>query len=332
MSKMGVSKTLSKSLTRLAIAVAALGAVTVVAPTQARAQQQDDQTARKVLELIREARAAADNEDYETALQKYEQAFELYPDPAILVPMGRTAEKMGETEKAIAKYEEFIRLLPDDAATEKLRGRVAELRKTLPANVLLVSKPAGATIYLETEQGRQELGQTPTTVEIEPGEATIVATQTGYEEMSKTVTIEGGAEQDVSLVMTQLPTPAAEAGVSQTEAPPLDLYGYGALGVGVATLATSGVFLVLKESAEDDVNEFDKQTGTRAELQERKDDAEGYYDVAVYTGIAGGVLTAAGAGLLSYHFLTADEDDAVAWGVDAGFDAQSAWFGVNGSF
>jgi tetratricopeptide (TPR) repeat protein len=331
---------LSRGLAALVVVLLATHATPVFVPTaHAQQDQQDAETAKKVLQLIREGNTAFDEEKYETAFDKYEQAYELYPDPAILVRLGKTSEKLGNKKEAIGYYKEFARLMPDDPAAEKLAKRAEELEGELPIEVAVASEPQGAQIFLDKAM-RDAVGTTPAQVELTAGEHTLYLKKKGFETAVEKVTVEAEGEQSVSVTLTR--AMISEEGNGGDAVAPIDAetsniptYGYASLGLGVVTLATSGTFLYLKGVAEDDVNNYDKRApgASRQALQERKDDANSYYDTALVTGIAGGVLTATGVGLLTYHYLSADAgDDEVAWGVGASFDADAAWLGVNGSF
>lgn len=329
---------LLRGLATLVVVLVATSTVPAVVSTAHAQENQDAETAKKVLTLIREGNAAFDEEKYDTAFDKYEQAYELYPDPAILVRLGKTSEKLGETKKAIGYYKEFARLMPDDPAAEKLAQRAEELEGELPITVAVTSEPAGAQIFLDKAM-QESVGTTPAEVELTAGEHTLYLKKKGFETAAEGVTVEADGEQSVEVTLTRamISENGSDGSVEPIdgEASNLATYGYASLGVGVVTLATSGTFLYFKEVAEDDVNNYDKRApgANRSQLQERKDDANSYYDTALYTGIAGGVLTATGVGLLTYHYLSADAgDDEVAWSVGASFDADAAWLGVNGSF
>jgi tetratricopeptide (TPR) repeat protein len=300
----------------------------------------DAKTAKKVLEVIRSANKAFDAENYKTAFDKYEQAYELYPDPAILVRLGKTSEQLGNNKEAAAYYREFARLMPDDSASKKLTQRAEDIEAALPVVVAVNSEPSGAQIYVDAADG-ESVGTTPTDVELTPGAHTIHLKKQGFEPASEKINVEAKQGQKVSAMLSR--TVVADQGTEsddsiqsmQSDTGAIKTIGWASLTVGVASLATSGVFLYLKGSAEDDANNYDKRApgASRGELEELKDDANSHYDTALVTGIAGGVLVGAGAGLLTYHhFLTDDEDDDVAVNVGAGFDAEGAWFGVNGRF
>lgn len=337
-------RTLVAGLASLAMLGAAPGWVSV-ASAQARGDGANSQdVAGRVLALIREANDLFSAGQYHEAQVKYTEAYELYPDPAILVRLGKTAEKQGQEEKALEYYKEFIRLLPDDPASVEVSAAIARLEQVDAAELSVVSDPAGGEIFLNDDAETVQ-GTTPATLTLAPGAYTVRVTLEGHEAASKQVELVAGAKDEVTLGLKKAavpepiaqPTPVEPAQPAASDSMHLDIYGWSALGLGVATLATSGVFYSMALSGEDDVNSYDKRkTGaSREELQRMKDDVNSDYDITLVTGIIGGVFAAAGAGLLTYHYLTVREDrnpPAIAWELGAGADTERAWVGIHGSF
>lgn len=69
--------------------------------------------------------AYEEDEEYESAIEDYDEAMKLSPnDPALLILRGNAYDGMGETQKAIEDYTEAIRLNPGDAAPFFNRGAV----------------------------------------------------------------------------------------------------------------------------------------------------------------------------------------------------------------
>lgn len=340
-----------RALATPVIIAAALGGAALGLPGSAHAQEpvpkagsvsSDEEIAKQVLSLIREANAAFEAGDYTLAASKYEQAYALYPDPSILVRLGKTAEKTGDTAGALGYYQEFVRLLPDDPTSAELATTIAELQKTVAVKVEVTSEPSGASIFVDAEVEPAD-SPTPAVLELTPGTYELRFEKDGFASATETVEVVAGQTPQVSATLTRqmlADTPAANfpsETVEDVDGARLDIYGWTTLGLGVATLATSGVFYGLASSAESDVNNYNKRApdASRADLQDLKDTANTNYDVSTITAIAGGVLTAVGVGLVSYHYLSATEDDAapsITWGLDTAGDSTRAWLGINGSF
>ncbi len=111
------------------------------------------------------------------------------------------------------------------------------------------------------------------------------------------------------------------------------------IGTGVAAVAGGGVLNFLQNNKTDDVNSYNKRApgASPGELQEMKDSANSLHTFSMVSYIAGGVLVAAGAGLLTYDLLKSNDDAASAQGLQLGLDAGLAsggggWLGVNGRF
>lgn len=110
------------------------------------------------------------------------------------------------------------------------------------------------------------------------------------------------------------------------------------IGTGVAAVAGGGVLNFLQNNKTDDVNTYNKRApgATPGELQDMKDSANTLHTWSLVSYITGGVLVAAGAGLLTYDLLKNNEDAASARGLQMGLDvgvaAGGGWLGVNGRF
>ncbi|MFP4596958.1 MAG: PEGA domain-containing protein [Persicimonas sp.] len=299
------------------------------------ADEEDKEVARKVLGLIRKGNAAYEEENYEQAYSTYEEAYDVYPDPAFLVRLGRTAEKLDQPKVAIGHYEEFIRLMPDDETSEKLSARIDEIRTPDRVKVTIKSNPEGANVYLG-EESAEPVGTTPVDVELEPGTQTVSLEREGYEPQTRSVEIASPMSRPITFDLQAQSVADNNDGYTAADegAFAADVVGWSTLGAGVASLATSGVFLILKSSAEDDVNSYDKRApgASPEELADLKSDANSHYDTAIVTGIAGGVLVATGAGFLGYHYMGAEPEEEASLKINAGFDAEAAWLGVNGRF
>lgn len=330
----------------------AVGGATVgwSSPVQAQEQEvieagstpSDEEVAKQVLALIRSANTAYDAKDYPKAFEKYEEAYALYPDPAILVRLGKTAEKMDENAKAVGYYKEFVRLLPDDPTSKELLKTISNLENNAAVELTVITKPSGATVFVDAADEPID-GVTPATVELKPGKYELRIEKEGFESSTESVKVVAGQGQEVSVELTrQMLADSASANfasetIKDVDGPRLDIYGWTTLGLGAATLATSGVFYALASSDENDVNNYNKRApgASPGELQDLKDSAETNYSVSTVTAITGGVLAAAGVALVTYHYVSADDEDtgpSIAWGLDTAADSKSAWVGINGSF
>lgn len=291
-----------------------------------------------MLETIRAANDAFESEDYQTAYDLYSEAYQELPEPTILYRMGQAAENLGMYREAIDHYTTYL----DEGQDIEFIGRIAEvvpmLREKVPAILDVSSEPAGATIVaVDAEGGEQELGVTPAQVDVGPGEVTVVLRAEGYEEAIWQESAEAEGSYTWAPVLVEAP-PAlvAQEDVSGVdgEGGSLKTWGWTTTGLGVAALATGGVFTLLQNGATESVNSYDKQAAgaSRAELEGLKSDATGYFQTARAAYIAGGVLTAAGVGMLIYNASQGEDAPEEGLSFEGGVGPDGGFVGLRGRF
>lgn len=264
---------------------------------------------RKVLELIAQANDHFEAEAFDKALVAYKEAYAQYPDPSLLYRIGLTSERLNQNFDAVDYYERFIDAVPDDKTAKRVAERIDELRAQLPARFLIESNPAGATIYVGSREN-PAVGVTPAQVDVPPGTTVFMVDLEGHETEVRTVEAKRGEKSTLSLGLREarvVVTPPPRTS-TPSEGVNFGTWGWVTTGLGVATLATGGLFSFLSMSTTDDVNSYDKQASgaSREELAGMKEDAMFYYDTSVILYTAGGILTAAGATLLVIDMLTDD--------------------------
>lgn len=304
-------------------------------PAQPSAEQE---VKRRVLGLVKEANELFEQGAYDQAYPKYKEAYNLYPNAAILLRLAQSAEKLGQLREAVRLYEEFVKQQPEtERGVEVAQVTLPALYAKVKPKIALTSQPAGANVYVDS-LASEPIGSTPFETEaLPPGKTRIIFKLDGYTTQQEEVDIKPADERTVSVTLVRAPTQGGEerpSGPSNTVA----ILGWTAAGLGVATLATGGVLSGLSMSATDEVNSYDKRASgaSRAELQRLKDDANGYYSGALVCYITGGLLAATGAALLVYDGMQEEaEPDAASTTsvrVNAGWFGQSAWIGLEGRF
>ncbi|MBA2663962.1 MAG: PEGA domain-containing protein [Bradymonadaceae bacterium] len=328
--------------------------------------QTKDNSAEQVLTLVRSANDAFDAKDYSKAYDLYLQANTIRPEPVILFRLAQTAEELQRPRAAIEHYEAFVALESKGDAAKRARTRITALRATLPALVRIDSTPQGASVFLGSSESKP-LGKTPVEIDVEAGEATFVVTFPSHEPATKTVMLRAGTEQALSFELLEadpvegdeadLITRSPEQGdavdspipfvAEKTKVVPppaeesstLATWGWVTVGTGVAVLAAGGAFSILQMSATEDVNSYNKRaTGASpAGIDQLKDDANGYHTMALVSYIAGGVIAAAGVGILAYDAMNRGDDTAASvqgpsFKLDVGVVRSGGWLGVNGRF
>jgi len=76
---------------------------------------------------------AFDGAQYETALERFKEAFNLSGNPDILFNLAVCHEKLNSAERAIAFYELYLEEVPDAPDADAVRGRIAALKNPAPA-------------------------------------------------------------------------------------------------------------------------------------------------------------------------------------------------------
>ena len=124
----------------LAWPIAAALAVSALCPASAMAQQGSDSqqagdSSARFDALVVQAQAAYEAREYDRAVELFEQAYALEPQPNILYNIAHIHERAGQIDKAITRYDEFLTapeadvdLRRDALERRKLLGEIAQLR------------------------------------------------------------------------------------------------------------------------------------------------------------------------------------------------------------
>jgi hypothetical protein len=310
----------------------------------------DEEKARKVLKLVRQGKKASQAGNYEEALGHFQQAYELYPRPAILVRLGETAEQLERTEKAIEYYQTFLEEAPEDKKeiVSKIESRLERLKQSRRATLEVDTRPKNASVRFGSADG-ESASRAPLSRQFEPGETTIVASKEGYETRERTVSLEPGDEMSVTLELKET-KPAASSSNSETKRKPSALHdvsenqwngrralwitGWTAGGVGVVGLGAGVLFTVLKSKATRSYNNYDPSQSDVSRLQLRIRAIANHRRELLAYGV-GGFLTAVGTGLLTYHVLTGASGDgrsALRLQPLGGVSRDGAWGGLQLTF
>jgi hypothetical protein len=151
--------------------------------------------------LKAEGDKAMDGLRYEDALTKYEAAYRIKPDPALLYNQGRALEGLGRFPEALDKLRAFQESAPKELLLrlgdalgkniDELKGRVA----TLSISV----EPAGANIRL----GDRILGSAPIDkLRVNAGKAHLEITKEGFFTETLDVEIKGGEDNPLKVTLS----------------------------------------------------------------------------------------------------------------------------------
>ena len=274
--------------------------------------------------LVEKAQQAYSDDRYDAAAEYLKVAYFIDPEPRLLVNIARSYEQMGHCDLSLAYYQAFVDNPPDEddliAAVEETITNEAKdcpsYDPDLSGRITLHSIPPLAQVYLDGEL----LDLTPTeTVGLEAGSYDVRFNLDGYEVYEETIEVEPSARIDL-VAELQEPEPAApEPTLTEDDLPSFSLHP-GAItlgGLGVASLATSGLFnFVLLPSLDDDRQEA-SEMGDSDRVQELTDRRSTYSGITIATGITAAALIGGAAAWIGYdYYRYSGERDAVQRQID----------------
>jgi tetratricopeptide (TPR) repeat protein len=275
----------------------------------AGAQTLEDQARR----LFKEGNALYEKKDYEGALGKFRQAKAIYPSYKIDVNIGTTLSALGRDTEAAEHYEHFLqradKIAPRDLVKE-VAGSLDELRLKL-GRVEVSCPVAGSAVEVDGKHS----GTTPlgAPIYVSPGKHVLAAKKQGYQPYE--VSIEAIAGQQTRIdVPWKTVEPAAVAAKTvdltsgQAAAAPAErswkwTVGLVGVGVGGATLLTGIIFGALAKGKSSDYKTAVDTQKTYDELNSIEDKGKSYNAIGIALMVSGGVIAAAGGGLLLWHYL-----------------------------
>lgn len=119
----------------------ALWLATMLMPINAAAQEQLDEAARLTFESAREAFVAG---DYENALARFRQAYQLSPRPGLLYNIAQTLDRLRRDEETLQALRDYLRAAPDAQNRSEVEARIRVLERAL-ANRTVAPPPGSGT-------------------------------------------------------------------------------------------------------------------------------------------------------------------------------------------
>jgi hypothetical protein len=210
--------------------------------------------------------------DFVTAAAEFKKAQEAIPSPFAEYWLASSLDKADPEQKnpkgTVEAYELFVtnpgaRHVGADKVDEAV-ARIKTLRALLPATLMVITSPPGASV---TVNGEKLEGTTPLTTERPAGAYRVEATVEGYEPLSVDVSLEGGItlEQQMNLVKAA-PPPVAAAPPEEAKKRSM-VPAYVTAGVAGASLILGTVFGILALDAQSRFNE--NPSADLADEQER---------------------------------------------------------------
>ncbi len=198
-----------------------------------------------------------DEGDYKLALIELERAYEILPSYKILYNLAQIHAQLGQYAKA---HDALTRYLAE-GGTEIPPERRAEVEADLAsfvkriASITIETNVAGAEIMIDD----RPVGTAPLAkLHVDAGSVRVAASKPGYVTVTRVITLAGGDETSVRLDLTSAfvvaPPPAPPAADDKTS--PLVVGAWigtgvlvaGAIGTGIATIATNSHFDSMREA------------------------------------------------------------------------------------
>ena len=161
----------------------------------------DREDARKA---FAEGQIADKAEDWQTAIEHYQRAFDLVPHHFALYNIARDYERLGQLREAAAWYVRYVEMAPPSGDRDKVQKLLGEI-KLRPAKLTVKSTPSGARVTIDG----QKVGITPFTAPIRGGGHRVAVELDGQRD-ERDVALEYGEPESVELTLSGVvsrPTP-----------------------------------------------------------------------------------------------------------------------------
>lgn len=249
--------------------------------------------------------------DYTKALEEFNQAYRLKPLPELAFNMGRCYEALNDLEQALKYFRLYLDKKPGTPDRAVLEQRIKNIEKRL------------AQQQLKQRAQQEQADATRRAAVSAAAERTRAASKTEEQAAPTPAVVDDPAPVDQ-------PQPAKRAWRVPV--------GWTLVGVGAASLVTGIVFgsmVSSKNSEYDDAvkgKTYDEQQAIKGELQDIQDSADQLQTLQVVTLVAGGVLAAAGGGLLIWHWADNRQRGTAAVSLFPFVTHQTAGLGFNARF
>jgi tetratricopeptide (TPR) repeat protein len=118
--------------TSVAFLVAAVLATSPTLASDSGVPAQPSQASSRAQALFQEGRARYDVGEYDQAIARFREAYELEPAPLLLFNIGQAERRQGNCSRARDSYSGFIRLAPEAEQAEQAREYLRELNGICP--------------------------------------------------------------------------------------------------------------------------------------------------------------------------------------------------------
>jgi hypothetical protein len=183
---------------------------------QAGTQTADPEAKAKAQALLREGAESYRQGAFAGALEKFGQAYAVFPSPKLLYNIGQANRELGRPADAVDAFEKFLAQAPDASPDliAEAKQSVAELSPKI-GKLFVNCNVSGARITVDGKH----VGKTPLAdfVRLSPGSHQVMATHPSTMSEVQTVTVAAGAVETVGI---SLRSPAEAAPAAQVSNPP----------------------------------------------------------------------------------------------------------------
>ncbi len=262
--------------------------------------------------LFRSARDAADQGDWVSACDRFQESYRLEPAPGTILNLARCREQLGQVASAWKSYEEVAQRLPEnDKRVAFAKKKAADLEPRVP-HVTFHSSYAGKGLVLLVDGVVYENATLGVALPFDPGALEVVVQAPDHQENRTELLLEEGQNEDYQLEVGELQLKEASGSpqlVKKSVNSSSKKWAYASIGVGSAGLLTAiggAIWMGIeapKVKADCDGSRCSTQAGADAAARGR---------TAVYMTAIGGGISLIGLGLGTYLLLETGENASVA--------------------
>ncbi len=279
-------------LFRFLISVLSLGTVAAsITPAWAQERSFEDLSAnekQRLATLIDAAKKEYDVGNFESSLESFQRAYDIYPHPDILYRMGLCYERLGEDSAAVRLYRQFLDKVPNAPERPRIEKTIAIIESRISRSEIRISTdPEGAIVYID-DKANGVSGYTPTSLPVSPGNYRIIVEKEGFEPLEELVSVESGQTLQLRYQLNggKSVVKKAEVASSNPNTPKV----VALVAIGAASGVASAVFFNGYSNASSELDILDRKRAVNKDSVSRSeyDDAQS----SMYTNLSLGVVTA----------------------------------------
>ena len=190
-------------IVRIVVPMVAIAGVVLLVGAASASAQAVDADRQKARAAYAQGQSLFEAGKYEEALAVFQSAYDVIPNPIVLMSIAECNVRLGKIEDAVTALDGYLAERPDAKDRPEIEKKLADLR-AMPTVLVVKSTPAGAAIRLD---GKDTGQVTPAELPIERGEHTVEASLKGYDVASTTLTAKLGSHDEIELALPLLPPP-----------------------------------------------------------------------------------------------------------------------------